>query len=87
VGQDVFGSWPGEAGSVQGNQTNVQYKAVQKCHNESPLYNEYTLIKMGEKDFLTSWDRHGMSNQGLRDFTFIYPLLFTSIIYTIKSYF
>jgi hypothetical protein len=25
--------------------TNVQYKPIQNCHNESPLHNEYILIK------------------------------------------
>jgi hypothetical protein len=28
-----------------GDITNVQYKSNQKCHYESPLYNEYILIK------------------------------------------
>jgi hypothetical protein len=30
--------------------TNVQWKPIQNCHNESPLYNEYILIKMGKKE-------------------------------------
>jgi hypothetical protein len=29
--------------------TNIQYKAIQNCHNKSPLYNEYVLIKMEKK--------------------------------------
>jgi hypothetical protein len=45
--------WDGEGvaegkgkGDDEGNLTNVQYKAIQNCHNESPLYNKYILIKM-----------------------------------------
>jgi hypothetical protein len=41
-------------GKCGGNLTNVQCKAIQNCHNESPLYNEYILLKMGGKvGFLT----------------------------------
>jgi hypothetical protein len=29
----------------EGNVTNVQYKSNWNCHYESPLYNEYILIK------------------------------------------
>jgi hypothetical protein len=29
-----------------GELTNVQWKAIQKCHNESPMCVEYILIKM-----------------------------------------
>jgi hypothetical protein len=29
-----------------GNVNNVQYKSNQNCHYKSPLYNEYTLIKI-----------------------------------------
>jgi hypothetical protein len=29
--------------------TNVQYKPIWNCHNESTLYNEYVLIKMKTK--------------------------------------
>jgi hypothetical protein len=32
-------------GDGRGNLTNVQYKPIWNCHNESPLYNEYILIK------------------------------------------
>jgi hypothetical protein len=32
-----------------GNLTNVQCKPILNCHNESPLYNEFILIKMKEK--------------------------------------
>jgi hypothetical protein len=28
-----------------GNETNIQYASNQNCHYESPLYNEYILIK------------------------------------------
>jgi hypothetical protein len=28
-----------------GDLTNAQYKPIWNCHNESPLYNEYSLIK------------------------------------------
>jgi hypothetical protein len=28
----------------EGDLTNVQYKLIWNCHNESPLYNEYVLI-------------------------------------------
>jgi hypothetical protein len=34
-----------------GNLTNVQCKAIGNWHNESPLYNEYMLIKMKRKRF------------------------------------
>jgi hypothetical protein len=34
---------------MEGDLTNVQYKPIQNCHNESPLYNEYILIKMKEE--------------------------------------
>jgi hypothetical protein len=33
-----------------GNLTKVQCKPIGKCHNESPLYNEYILIKMNKKE-------------------------------------
>jgi hypothetical protein len=29
--------------------TNVQYKPIWNCHNESPLYNEYILILKEKK--------------------------------------
>jgi hypothetical protein len=32
------------------NLTNVQCKAIWNCHSKSPLYNEYILIKMGDKE-------------------------------------
>jgi hypothetical protein len=32
-------------GNGGGDLTNVQCKAIQNCHNESLLYNEYILIK------------------------------------------
>jgi hypothetical protein len=32
-----------------GNLTNVQCKAIQNCHNESSLYNEYILKKKRRK--------------------------------------
>jgi hypothetical protein len=35
-----------EEGDGGGNLTNVQCKAIGNWHNESPLYNEYMLIKM-----------------------------------------
>jgi hypothetical protein len=31
-----------------GNLTNVQCKPIWNCHNESPLYNEYILIKISK---------------------------------------
>jgi hypothetical protein len=34
-------NWKDDGGDV----TNVQYKSSQNCHYESPLYNEYILIK------------------------------------------
>jgi hypothetical protein len=39
----------------RGDLTNVQYKPTWNCHNESPLYNEHTLIKNGilKKDCLS----------------------------------
>jgi hypothetical protein len=40
--------WVGADGG--GDLTNVQCKPIQNCHNESSLYNEYILIKMGEKE-------------------------------------
>jgi hypothetical protein len=33
-----------------GDLTNVQCKAIQNCHSEVPLLNEYMLIKMKKKD-------------------------------------
>jgi hypothetical protein len=33
----------------RGDLTNVQYKSIWNCHNESSLYNEYTLIKIKKK--------------------------------------
>jgi hypothetical protein len=44
--------WGGE-GVDRGNGsdlTNVQFKPIQNCHNESSLYNTYILIKMGGKN-------------------------------------
>jgi hypothetical protein len=38
-----------QGGDGGDNLTNVQCKAIQKCHNESPLYNEYILKNVGEK--------------------------------------
>jgi hypothetical protein len=32
-----------------GDVTNEQYQPNQNCHHESPLYNEYTLIKKNLK--------------------------------------
>jgi hypothetical protein len=32
-----------------GDLTNIQCKVIQYCHNESPLYYEYILIKMKKK--------------------------------------
>jgi hypothetical protein len=32
-----------------GQLTNIQYKAIWNCHNESPLYSKYILVKMGGK--------------------------------------
>jgi hypothetical protein len=40
-------------GDEGGNLTNVQCQAIQNCHNESSLYNEYLLIKM--KKNKTEW--------------------------------
>jgi hypothetical protein len=34
---------------VGGDLTNVQCKTFGNCHNESPLYNEYILIKIFKK--------------------------------------
>jgi hypothetical protein len=36
-------------GDLGGDLTNAQYKPIQNCHSESSLYDEYILIKMGEK--------------------------------------
>jgi hypothetical protein len=30
-----------------GHLTNMQYKPIWNCHNESPLYNKYILVKKG----------------------------------------
>jgi hypothetical protein len=38
--------WWGEEGV---DLTNVQCKVIQNCHNKSPLYNEYMIIKLEEK--------------------------------------
>jgi hypothetical protein len=32
-----------------GNLTNVLYKPIWNCYNESPLYNEYILVKLKKK--------------------------------------
>jgi hypothetical protein len=40
--------WGGEGVKGErpwGDLTNVPYKPIWNCHNESPLYNEYVLIK------------------------------------------
>jgi hypothetical protein len=37
-------------GGGESNLTNVQCKAIENYHNEFPLYNEYILIKMEEKN-------------------------------------
>jgi hypothetical protein len=37
-------------GDGRGDLTNIQCKAIWNCHNESPLYNEYILIKIKEKN-------------------------------------
>jgi hypothetical protein len=39
----------GGGGRWRGDLTNVQRKAIQNCHNKSPVYNEYMLIKMEGK--------------------------------------
>jgi hypothetical protein len=39
-------------GSGRGDLTNIQCKAILNCHNESPLYNEYMLIKNWKKPLL-----------------------------------
>jgi hypothetical protein len=36
---------------VEGNLTNVQCEFIQNCCNESPLYNEYILIKMKKNNW------------------------------------
>jgi hypothetical protein len=39
----------------ESNLTSVQYKPIWNCHNDSPLYNEYILIKkFTKKIFLTN---------------------------------
>jgi hypothetical protein len=38
-----------QEGDGGGDLTNIQCKAIQNCHNDSPPYNEYILIKMGKK--------------------------------------
>jgi hypothetical protein len=35
-------------GDGQGDLTNIQWKPIPNCHNESQLYNEYILIKSEE---------------------------------------
>jgi hypothetical protein len=40
------GQWGRDSGS---DLTNVQYKLICNCHNESLQYNEYTIIKINEK--------------------------------------
>jgi hypothetical protein len=44
VGRGLLG------GAGEGALTNVQYKAVQTCHNEFPCTMNISLIKMGEKE-------------------------------------
>jgi hypothetical protein len=45
----LSGVGKGCGGDDGGDLTNVQYKSTRNCHNESSLYNEYMLIKMGKK--------------------------------------
>jgi hypothetical protein len=40
----MSGVWRGW-GRQWADLTNVQYKPIWNCHSESPLYNEYNLIK------------------------------------------
>jgi hypothetical protein len=50
------GVWRGLRGKDNGNNvTNVQYKSNQNCHYESPLHNEYILIKIYFKK-LEQWE-------------------------------
>jgi hypothetical protein len=42
------GLWRGGDGGS--DLTNAYFKAIWNCHNESPLYNEYILIKMGKNN-------------------------------------
>jgi hypothetical protein len=40
------------------NLTNIQYMPIRNCHNESPLYNKYILIKIFKKkpmEVLKDW--------------------------------
>jgi hypothetical protein len=41
------------AGDCGGNLTNVQCNPIQNWHNESPLCNEYMLIKMKNKECIS----------------------------------
>jgi hypothetical protein len=43
--------------------TNVQCKAIWNCHNESPLYNEYILIKMGKKRTVKRGNKQMIENK------------------------
>jgi hypothetical protein len=50
-------AWSGPGRGVErerfgGNLTNVQYKSIWNCHNESPLYNECIIIKIFLKKFM-----------------------------------
>jgi hypothetical protein len=45
----LSGAGKGLQGKWWVNLTNVQCKAIQNWHSESPLYNEYMLIKMKNK--------------------------------------
>jgi hypothetical protein len=46
-------------GDGRGHLNNVQCKAIWNCHNESPLYNEYILIKIGKQ---RNWDWEETNN-------------------------
>jgi hypothetical protein len=46
----------------RGNLSNIQCKAIQNCHNESFLYNEYILIKMKKQMGLMSYQKQWYSS-------------------------
>jgi hypothetical protein len=54
VGQGLMGR---DSGS---DLLNVQYKPIGNFHNESPLYNKYTLLKINEEKDLLSALKYGV---------------------------
>jgi hypothetical protein len=42
--------------------TNVQFKVIQNCHSDYPLYNEYIPIKMGKRSLKKDQKKNQVCN-------------------------